>query len=239
MRAVLGKRFARFGLTLLDGKTRFADFQPKHRQGGGHDRQGKFDFLGFTHSWGKSQRGRLVVSQFTARDRLARAAKSIWNWCKGNRHLPLTEQHRHLVRVIRGHCGYYGLTGNGKRVEQFRTAVVRSWHRWLGRRHRNGRLPWAKMTAFLTLLFYLFAPAAEGQGRPLDLRQLSETELRGTGCSDVGTSCTGGKVSATTLPTRPLADARPCREHENGYCFCDQRAHCCNHPGAFRQCRSP
>ena len=149
--AVLGKRLARFGLVLHDGKTRFVDFRPMQRQGGGHDGQGKFDFLGFTHLWGKSRRGRLVVRQFTARDRLARAAKSIWNWCKGNRHLPLHEQHGHLVRVIRGHCGYYGLTGNGKQLSQFRRAVVRSWHRWLGRRHRDGRMPWARMTEILTL----------------------------------------------------------------------------------------
>ena len=149
--SALGKRLARFGLTLHDGKTRFVDFRPMHRQGGGHDGQDKFDFLGFTHLWGKSRRGRLVVRQFTARDRLARAAKSIWNWCKGNRHLPLHEQHGHLVRVIRGHCGYYGLTGNGKQLSQFRRAVVRSWHRWLGRRHRDGSMPWARMTEILTL----------------------------------------------------------------------------------------
>ena len=149
--SALGKRLARFGLTLHDGKTRFVDFRPMHRQGGGHDGQDKFDFLGFTHLWGKSRRGRLVVRQFTARDRLARATKSIWNWCKGNRHLPLPEQHGHLVRVIRGHCGYYGLTGNGKQLSQFRRAVVRSWHRWLGRRHRDGRMPWARMTEILTL----------------------------------------------------------------------------------------
>ena len=36
-------------------------------------------------------------------------------------------------------------------------------------------------------------PAATGQGRPLDLRQMSETDMRGTGCSNAGTSGSAGE----------------------------------------------
>ena len=145
--AILGKRLERYGLRLHPTKTRFVDFRPG--SGGGHDAQDQFDFLGFTHLWGKSRKGRWVVRQFTARTRLARAVKSVWEWCKRHRHQPLAVQHRHLASVIRGHCAYYGLTGNGKQLSRFREAVIRSWRRWLGRRHRNGEIAWGRFNAIL------------------------------------------------------------------------------------------
>ena len=143
--AAQGRRLARCGLTLHADKTRFVDFRPRPGAGRGDCR--RFDFLGFTHLWGRSRRGRLVVRQFTARSRFIRACRSAWDWCKRNRHLPIAEQHGHLASVIRGHCGYCGLTGNSYRLAAFRDAVLRSWRRWLGRRHRNGRLSWAAFNA--------------------------------------------------------------------------------------------
>ena len=73
-----------------------------------------FDFLGFTHVWGRSMQGKDVVRQITAKGRFARALKSVHDWCKRHRHLPIAAQRDHLAKVIRGHCAYYGLTGNGK-----------------------------------------------------------------------------------------------------------------------------
>ena len=55
MLAVLGKRLERFGLTLHPTKTRFVDFRFKRPQGQHLAANGTtFDFLGFTHVWGKS-----------------------------------------------------------------------------------------------------------------------------------------------------------------------------------------
>ncbi len=67
-----------------------------------------FDYLGFTHVWGRSRRGRNLVRQITAKSRFARALKSVHEWCKSHRHWPMYAQHAHLCRVIRGHCAYYG-----------------------------------------------------------------------------------------------------------------------------------
>ena len=77
-----------------------------------------FDFLGFTHVWGRSMRGKDVVRQITAKGRFARALKSVHDWCKRYRHLPVKAQQDYLARVIRGHCAYFGLTGNSQ------TAIV-------------------------------------------------------------------------------------------------------------------
>ena len=80
--------------------------------------------------------GKDVVRQITAKGRFARALKSVHGWCKRNRHLPLKAQYDYLVRAIRGHCAYYGLTGNDKRLRWFRYQVARIWRKWLARRSR-------------------------------------------------------------------------------------------------------
>ena len=101
---VLGKRLGRYGLTLHETKTRYVDFRPKRLRA--HIPDTTFDFLGFTHVWGRSRQGWSVVRQITAKGRFTRALRAAHAWCKANRHLPLKEQHQHLARVIRGHCGY-------------------------------------------------------------------------------------------------------------------------------------
>ncbi|WP_232293572.1 group II intron reverse transcriptase/maturase [Stigmatella aurantiaca] len=137
---VLGKRLAKYGLTLHPGKTRMVDFRFKRPGGGQHPatQATTFDFLGFTHVWGKSQRGKNVVYQVTAKSRYARAVKAVWEWCKRNRHRPLAEQHRRLSRAMLGHYAYYGITGNTRRVRWYAHRVQRAWYRWLSTRSRGG-----------------------------------------------------------------------------------------------------
>ena len=108
-----------------------------------------FDFLGFTHVWGRSRRGKDVVRQITAKGSFARALKSVHDWCKRHRHLPIEAQREHLAKVIWGHCAYYGLTGNGKRLEWFRYQVIRIWRKWLARRSRLRCLNWNRMNELL------------------------------------------------------------------------------------------
>ena len=136
--AVLPKRLDRYGLRLHPAKTRVVDFRRITRTG--HHPSATFDFLGFTHVWGRSRRGYLVVRQVTAKDRFARAVNHVFQWCKANRHQPLPDQQAYLARVIHGHCGYYGLTGNGKRLHLFRYEVVRAWRKALWSRLPGCRL---------------------------------------------------------------------------------------------------
>ena len=147
---VLGKRLGRYGLTLHEAKTRYVDFR-RRRPYGRHWMASAttFDFLGFTHVWGRSMQGKDVVRQITAKGRFARALKSVHEWCKRNRHLPIDAQHDYLARAIRGHCAYYGRTGNGKRLEWFRFQVARIWRKWLARRSRLRRMNWDRMNELL------------------------------------------------------------------------------------------
>lgn len=96
-----------------------------------------FDFLGFTHVWVKSRKGKHVIGQRTAKDRYARALRAIHQWCKRNWHRPVPEQHRRLSRKMQGHYAYYGITGNSKRLRWFSHQVQRIWFRWLSCRSRG------------------------------------------------------------------------------------------------------
>lgn len=61
---VLGKRLERFGLGLHPDKTRMVDFRFERPNGERHPatQATTFVFLGFLHGWGKSRRGKNVVS---------------------------------------------------------------------------------------------------------------------------------------------------------------------------------
>ncbi len=76
---VLPKRFAKYGLTLHPEKTRLIEYGRTQgpRNGGGGGKPPTFDFLGFTHYWGKSRKGKLVVKRKTARRRFARSLKRV------------------------------------------------------------------------------------------------------------------------------------------------------------------
>ena len=146
--AVLPKRFGKYGLALHPDKTRLVPFgRPPHQDlpapPSGVIEPGSFDFLGFTHYWGRSQRGFWVVKRKTAQGRLSRALKLIAQWCRLHRHQPIAAQHRTLSQKLRGHCAYYGITGNSIALSRFRVAVIRIWKKWLSRRRRRGFISWA------------------------------------------------------------------------------------------------
>jgi len=138
--AVLPKRFARFGLTIHPLKSRLVQFsRPEGKAGKG---AGTFDFLGFTHYWGKTRKGGWTIKRKTRRVRVARAFKAIWAWCRDHRHWSIPEQHRRLSAKLRGHYAFYGIRGNYKALEVVYEHADRTWKHWFGRRTRNGYLTW-------------------------------------------------------------------------------------------------
>ena len=143
---VLPKRFARFGLGIHPGKTRLVDFRPPARTGAD---SASFNFLGFTHHWDISRKGNPYVRKQTRKERFARALRSINQWCRINRHQSLPEQCRALARKLRGHYNYYGVTGNGRRIGEFRFRMTRIWRKWLARRSRENKLDWDKFNHIL------------------------------------------------------------------------------------------
>ena len=150
---VLPKRFGKYGLDLHPDKTRLVQFErPREAKSGGkqrHEEPRKFDFLGFTHFWETSRRGQWVVKRKTASDRITRFLRQLNQWCRGNRHAPVVTQHAQLLSKLRGHNGYYGITGNSRTLASEHFRVKRIWRKWLNRRSRDAHLTWERFNLLL------------------------------------------------------------------------------------------
>jgi len=157
---VIPKRFEKYGLTVHPDKTKLIDFRsPTHferrREEQSNDdktrkkRPETFDLLGFTHYWGKTQKGNWAVKRKTMSSRITRSIQRIDQWCRLNRHRPIREQWKKLCEKVRGHFAYYGITGNIKSLQEFRYEVVRRWQRWLNRRNNKRNLYWEKFNLLL------------------------------------------------------------------------------------------
>lgn len=151
---VLPKRFDKYGLRLHPDKTRLVYFKQPRREAEPREEQPKegprsFDFLGFTHFWEKSRRGNWVVKRKTASDRITRFLRRINLWCQGHRHAPIVWQHAQLLSKLRGHNGYYGITGNSRALSSVHHWVMRIWRKWLSRRSRTSNLTWERFNLLL------------------------------------------------------------------------------------------
>jgi RNA-directed DNA polymerase len=148
---VLPKRFGKYGLTLHPDKTRLVEFRRPDRRPpseGGGGRPGTFDWLGFTHYWGASRSGKWVVKRQTAKDRFRRALARVTQWCREHLHDAVRVQQQALAQKLRGHYGYFGITGNYVAIARFRNETERVWHRWLDRRSQRP-LSWIRMHRLL------------------------------------------------------------------------------------------
>jgi group II intron reverse transcriptase/maturase len=148
----LRERLAKFGLQLHPDKTRLIPFGHKAardwRDRGG-PKPGTFHFLGFTHSCGKTRKGRFTVLRQTMRQRLQAKLVALKEELRRRRHLPVPEQGAYLRSVVIGHVRYYGVPNNGASIGLFRKAAGWLWWRALQRRSQKHRLPWRRMKRYL------------------------------------------------------------------------------------------
>src|SRR5208337_4125608 len=145
---VLPKRMSKYGLTVHPEKTRVVRFHPADVADSEPADQNStgprtFDFLGFTHYWGRSLKGGWVVKRKTAKSRLKRAIHSLSDWCRQHLHQPIAVQHQTLKQKLQGHYAYYGITGNFPSLQEFLEEARKIWRHWLSRRRRDGEIPWS------------------------------------------------------------------------------------------------
>ncbi|NRB42493.1 MAG: group II intron reverse transcriptase/maturase [Pseudomonadales bacterium] len=145
---VLPKRFAKFGLSIHPDKSKMIDFKWPSKLSD-KSRSGTFDFLGFTHYWGRSRSGHWVIKRQTMKKRQSRAMRDLYQYCRQSMHDPVAEQFRKLSSKLHGLYNYYGIIGNYRALWMLYEHVRRIWLRWLGRRTRNGYISWKKGESFL------------------------------------------------------------------------------------------
>ena len=148
IRETLGKRLDRFNLHLNQEKTKMVKFSKGGVTKG--ERQGTFDFLGFTFYLGKSRQGRVIPKLRTVRKRLRNKLKKVTEWMKSNRHKgKLVPLWKTFCRKLAGHCQYYGVSHNAREVLRFFNEAIRIFFKWINRRSQKKSFNWTKFKAFL------------------------------------------------------------------------------------------
>jgi RNA-directed DNA polymerase len=143
----LEERLAKFGLGMHPEKTRlieFGRFAISNRKKRGEGKPETFDFLGFTHICATAVKTkRFVIRRKTIAKRLRAKLKVVREEIVRRMHVPVPEQGKWLRSVINGHFNYYGVPGNGRSLDAFRTQVIRSWFWALRHRsHKARSLTW-------------------------------------------------------------------------------------------------
>jgi RNA-directed DNA polymerase len=145
-RAELTQRLADFALRLHPDKTRLIEFgrhAATNRKKRGLGKPGVFDFLGFTHIYGRSRKGWFQLRRQSRRDRLRVQLRAIRESLWANRHAPIEEQGRWLRQVMNGWFAYHAVPCNYPSLKLFRRAVL--WHcrGALRRRGQRDTTSWA------------------------------------------------------------------------------------------------
>jgi RNA-directed DNA polymerase len=144
-------RLAKYGLELNESKTKVVSFD-KRRFGKG-EKQGTFDFLGFTFFLGVSKNKKVPAPKLkTSRKRAQVKLKRVSEWVKLNRHKvrmrPLWETFR---QKLAGHMQYYGVSHNSLNVGKFFREATRIFFMWMNRRSQKRSLTWGQFYNFLKL----------------------------------------------------------------------------------------
>jgi RNA-directed DNA polymerase len=164
VKEALRKRLERFGLTLHPDKTKLVAFMrpSKNADSNGNTH---FDFLGFRHIWSRARNKKWVIKRKTAPARFRAALLRLSEWMKTSMHEKFAMQHYWLVQKLRGHYGYYGITGNSQSLKDFAHQARRLWFKRLS--HRSQRsLTWERFARML-------------KARPLPLPIAVHSVLRG------------------------------------------------------------
>ncbi|MEK7433399.1 MAG: group II intron reverse transcriptase/maturase, partial [Cyanobacteriota bacterium] len=151
---VLPLRLAKFGLELNLGKTKLVkigkvEAYQKELLG---KRMPTFDFLGFTHYWGKSNTGKLRLKRKTSKKRFRRALVSLNQWLKEQRNrLTLQQLWKIISSKIRGHYNYFGVTDNIHTLQRFEYEAKRLIFARINRRSQCKSFTWKEFNGYLKI----------------------------------------------------------------------------------------
>jgi len=149
----LRERFQRFRLELNADKTRlleFGRFAAENRAKRGQGKPETFDFLGFTHSCGRTHKGKFVVNRRSMGKRIRGKLKELKVELRRRLHEPIPAVGKWLRVVLLGHYRYYGVPGNSSKMEGFLYHVSCLWYKTLQRRSQRHRLCWERMKRFIS-----------------------------------------------------------------------------------------
>lgn len=146
----LGPRMGKFGLELAQDKTKILSFSRFRKE-----ERTSFEFLGFEFRWEVYIGGKDMVVRRTSPKKFRLALAALAEWCKENRHVPLTRFFRTLNAKLRGYFNYYGVFGNFDSLKRYYHEAVRIVFKWHNRRSQYRSKNW---TGFKELLKHFKVP---------------------------------------------------------------------------------
>ena len=135
---VLKERLGKFSLEVAEDKTRIL---PIGRFKGTKE---NFDFLGFTFYNTQTRGGKYRLGIQTSKKKLKNKRQAAKAWLKKQKNKPIDSTLKTLALVMRGHCNYYGISGNSKDIRSFHLYLITSTYRMLTRRSQKSKLTWEK-----------------------------------------------------------------------------------------------
>jgi group II intron reverse transcriptase/maturase len=149
---MMRERFLKVELELHPEKTRIIDLDREQRcRRNRKNRQSHtFDFLGFTHYWGKSRKGNPTLCRKTSAKKFRKACKEMNMWLRKVRcAAKLTYWWPTLQAKLRGHYQYYGISGNRRAIERFHYVTKRLVFKWINRRSKKASFNWEGFEEYL------------------------------------------------------------------------------------------
>ena len=145
----LRERMRKFGLELHPEKTRlieFGRFAEEDRRRRGEGKPETFDFLGFTHSCGKTRKGNwFTIRRQTAKKRLRSKLQAVKQELGKRWHRRVVANGKWLRSVVQGYFNYHAIPGNFVALGTFRREVARMWLGALRRRSQRDRHSWERI----------------------------------------------------------------------------------------------
>ncbi len=137
----LEARFAKYGLSLAEEKTKileFGRFAEENRRRRGEGKPETFDFLGFTFYCGwDGKKGFFRCGVKTSKKKFRSKVLRMKEWIKAHRMTPVGELIKKINEKLAGHYQYYGVTDNTREVKNFLNATRLLLFKWLNRRSQR------------------------------------------------------------------------------------------------------
>ena len=148
----LKKRMSKFGLELESSKSKiikFGKFAERNRKALGQGKPETFDFLGLTFYCSKTRKGKPCIKVKTSKKKFRQKVKAMKAWLYENRDIRVKDLIDKLNIKLIGHYRYYGISHNGRMLNNFRQRTIELLFKVLNRRSNRRSYNWEGFTEML------------------------------------------------------------------------------------------
>ena len=148
IKVAVGNRLTKYGLSMNQGKTKLVPFSKRSKGLG--QRQGTFDFLGFTFYLSRSRKRKVIAKVKTSRKKFCSKLNRVSEWARiVCRRQKLKLIWPTFIAKLRGHINYYGVSFNIEHVKCFIAKASEILFKWLNRRSQRRSYTWEQYRKFM------------------------------------------------------------------------------------------